>query len=268
MSYGPLRAGFGYFMKYVTAFHTDAGTRKKVNQDSFLCVQASAGENNILFAAVCDGCGGLEMGEEASGTLVKHLSEWFRTQMPKLLDRGFSSDRLKKSLRKAVSRAHQDILDSAAARGSESGTTCAALLIFGGNYYILNVGDSRIYLISDGLYQLTKDHTVVQQQIDLGRMTYEEAAGDPGRSVLTRCVGTGSDPVPDFFTGSAICGRTFLLCTDGFTHMIAPSEICTYLAPSRCTSRPVIQSSLKYLTDLCMSRGERDNITALIIRTC
>ena len=122
-------------------------------------------------------------------------------------------------------------------------------------------------MLTDMLYQLTKDQTYVQREIDNGRMTPEQAAVDPRRSVLLQCVGAGGSVVPDFFMGDLLPGQCFLMCSDGFIHMISPSEIYNRLSPAACVSSKVMNDGLAELTELCKERGEKDNMTALLIKT-
>lgn len=133
-------------------------------------------------------------------------------------------------------------------------------------YYIANVGDSRIYQIRDELKQLTKDQTFVQREMDEGRMTYDEARRDSRRNVLLQCVGASEVIEPDFYTGMIDPGTMFLLCSDGFRHVIAAEELYQYLTPYRVLNEQAMKESLVYLTDLNKYRQEVDNISAALIR--
>ena len=145
--------------------------------------------------------------------------------------------------------------------------TCVALLLIENTYYIMNIGDSRIYLISDNIYQMTKDQTYVQREMDAGRMTYEESLRDPQRNVLLQCIGASPSIEPDFFMGDLQVNQCYMLCCDGFRHVIDPQEFFQFLNPSVANDPAVMQQNLVYLTELNKQRNETDNITAVLIRT-
>lgn len=155
-----------------------------------------------------------------------------------------------------------------AVNGWKLGTTLVCLLIFGGQYYVGNIGDSRAYLLSDQTYQITHDHTVVQRKLDQGLITMEQAATDPQRSVLLQCIGASDYVEPDFFGGPVAPGQTYLLCCDGFRHVVSPAEMFEALGPGRCQSTNAIEQALAQLTELNKSRGETDNISAILICVC
>ena len=246
--------------------HTDVGIKKDTNQDSVLMKVARTDYGKVLFAAVCDGMGGLAKGELASATLVRMLSKWFEEEFPILLYQGLSIEVLQESLSELIYRANQKISAYGNAIRVNLGTTMVALLIVDHVYYIVNVGDSRVYLLRDELVQLTKDQTVIQREMDLGHMTWEEARRDPRRNVLLQCVGASEVIVPDFYSGNVESGSMFLLCSDGFRHVISKEELYEYLSPYRLLNEKAMQDSLVYLTDLNKYRQETDNISAALIR--
>ena len=254
-------------MKFLTAYHTDIGIRKKTNQDSLLLEQASTDYGDVLLAAVCDGMGGLAKGELASATLIRRLSEWFYQELPQLLYDGLQSGKLRNSWEQLIIETNHRIADYGRHNGISLGTTCVLFLAVDRVYYIMNIGDSRAYLLSDRLYQLTKDQTYCQREIDLGRMTPEQAAVDPQRSVLLQCVGASDVVVPDFFAGNLEADQCFLMCSDGFAHVISPQEIYQALNPGISQNSSGMRQSLVDLIELVKSRQERDNISALIFKT-
>lgn len=148
------------------------------------------------------------------------------------------------------------------------GTTIVAMLIMNDHYYLMNVGDSRAYLLADQLYQLTKDQTFVQYEIDAGRLTEEEAKYHPQRNVLLQCVGASDVVTPDFYEGPVYPDTVFMLCSDGFRHIITPEEIYQYLNPSVLMDENVMKNNAVYLTELNKQRREVDNISVALIRTC
>ena len=254
-------------MYFITANHTDVGIKKSTNQDSMLIEQAQTDNGVVLFAAVCDGMGGLAKGEVASATLIRRLSEWFYTELPRLLYGGLKPDMLRASWENIINETNHRIADYGERLGIGLGTTCVTFLAVDSVYYIMNIGDSRAYLLSDNLYQLTKDQTYVQREVDLGRMTPEQAAVDPQRSVLLQCVGASSIVEPDFFAGALEPGQCYMMCSDGFAHVISGQEIYERLNPAVSLDTETMTQNLAYLVELDKSRGETDNISALLIRT-
>ena len=254
-------------MNFLTAYHTDVGIKKKTNQDSLLIHQAQTDSGNVLLAVICDGMGGLAKGEVASACMIHAFSDWFRLELPNMLSAGFLPEALRTSWEGLVTRVNQKISDYSDTNNVSMGTTCTALLLVNETYYIMNIGDSRIYLISENIYQLTKDQTYVQREMDAGRMTYEQSLVDPQRSVLLQCVGASTVIEPDFFMGDIAINQCYMLCCDGFRHVINAQEFFNILNPSTNTDLSTMQQNLVYLTELNKQRMETDNITAILIRT-
>ena len=254
-------------MNFLTAAYTDVGIRKDTNQDSLLIQKASTDFGPVLLAVICDGMGGLAKGEVASACMIKAFSEWFRNEFPGILYNGMQMEVLRDSWDRLVQSTSRKIEDYGDRIGVSLGTTCVALLIVDQTYYILNVGDSRIYLITDNVYQLTKDQTYVQREMDAGRMTYEQSLVDPQRSVLLQCIGASQYVEPAYYVGTVEPNQSYLLCCDGFRHVIDPAEFYAYLNPGICVDSDVMRANLYYLTEMNKQRRETDNITAALIRT-
>ena len=253
-------------MNFKIAAHTDVGIKKSINQDSVLMKIAQTDYGNVVFGAICDGMGGLSKGELASATLVRMLSKWFEEEFPNLLYTGLSMETLRKSWSGLIYQANQKISSYGRNLHIRMGTTMVVLLIVGQVYYIANVGDSRVYCMKDKMTQLTKDQTVVQREIDFGNMTYEEGRKDPRRNVLLQCIGASQVIEPDFCSGNIEPGTVFLLCSDGFRHVVTPEELYQYLTPYRVFHEETMQERLVYLTELNKYRKETDNISAALIR--
>ena len=254
-------------MNFLTAFHTDVGIKKKTNQDSLLIHQAQTGAGNVLLAVMCDGMGGLAKGEVASACMIRVFSDWFHKELPQLLSAGLQPEVLRGSWEKIVATVNQKITSYSVRNHVAMGTTCAALLIVNNVYYIMNIGDSRIYMIEENVYQLTKDQTYIQREMDAGRMTYEQSLTDPQRNVLLQCVGASPVIEPDFIMGDVRPNQCYMLCCDGFRHEIGPKEFFQYLNPNVSTEAKIRHDSLVYLTEMNKQRMENDNISAVLIRT-
>jgi serine/threonine protein phosphatase PrpC len=251
-------------MSFLTATRTDIGTRKKTNEDSVLIIQAQTDRGPAMLVSVCDGMGGLAKGEVASSAMVQALDKWFKTELPRLISEGFSEEKLQQSWTELIVDINGRISDYGAELHVDLGTTVTAALIYDGHYYTLNVGDSRVYLLSDNIYQLTKDQTFVQQEMDAGRMTFEESLTDPRRSVLLQCIGASRSVVPAFESGVVSPGSVFLVCCDGFRHVVAPSEFYEALGPGKLRDRKQAEQVLDELIRRNISRGEDDNISAAV----
>ena len=254
-------------MSFITASHTDIGTRKKTNQDSILIMQAQTEQGPVLLASVCDGMGGLAKGELASATVVRALVKWFKTALPFLLHEGLTEEKLWQEWTELINDCNDDISIYGAELHVDMGTTLAAVLLVNNRYYLMNIGDSRVYVFADNIYQLTKDQTFVQQEIDAGRMTPEEAAADPRRSVLLQCIGASRYIQPEFQTGEYPDSIVFMVCSDGFRHAISPEELYQSLNPMVLNSKEDMLRQLGDLISLNISRGEDDNISALLVKT-
>ena len=254
-------------MRFLTAVHTDKGNVKQTNQDSALVMEAESDAGNILLTVVCDGMGGLAKGEVASSTVIEAFSQWFENVMPRTAAAADPQPGIVRDWKNIIFSCHRRILDYAGQNGITMGTTLNACLFFKGRYYIVNVGDSRLYMITDDLFQITKDHTFVQREIDLGRMTPDEALVSPRRSVLLQCVGAGEYLEPEFFFGEYHPGESYLQCSDGFRHAITENEIVKFCGPAAVGDEQSMQDNIVYLTDLNKYRRERDNITVILVKT-
>lgn len=257
-------------MKFLTASHTDVGTRKKTNQDSMIIMQAQTERGNILFASICDGMGGLAKGEVASAAMVNAFAGWFENSLPLLLEEAGGDNIREESLWNQWSELIDSTSKTIERYGKNIhvalGTTATGVLIVDNDYYTLNVGDSRVYLLADNIYQLTKDQTYVQRELDAGRMTFEQTMTDPQRSVLLQCIGASSIVKPVFSHGKTAVGHVFMLCCDGFRHVIAPEEFYRAFHPAQMTSKLVMKQRLEQMTRLNIDRREDDNISAILVK--
>ena len=146
------------------------------------------------------------------------------------------------------------------------GTTVSALILYNEKYYIVHVGDSRIYHMAKGVTQLTKDQTFVAREIAAGRMTEEQAKIDPRRSVLLQCVGASPVVEPEFTKGDVTPNTMFMLCSDGFRHQISDAEMMDKIGPNAVKDEEEMKYGCIYLTELVKNRKESDNITVALIK--
>ena len=253
-------------MNFLTAAHTDVGIRKKTNQDSLMVRVADTEYGQVCMAVICDGMGGLSKGELASATLIRLFSSWFEQEFPEILYRGISPEYLRRNWEQLLYETNYRLGSYSNQHQVVMGTTVAALLICANMYYIINVGDSRVYEITDRVCCLTRDQTVVQREIDLGNLTQEQAERDPRRNVLLQCIGASSVIDPEFVFGEVRRNSHFLLCSDGFRHVISNEEIGQALGPTAVVSEQQMEENLKYMVELDKYRREEDNISGILIR--
>ena len=207
---------------------------------------------------VADGMGGHAAGEVASEMAVRYVAR----ELDSL--RGMSDkqiqDRMTNAIRTANGAIFQRTLTEHDKRGM--GTTVTALTLYENRFLIGQVGDSRAYLLRDSkLTQVTKDHSYVQEQVDAGYLTPEQARTHPYSNVITRCVGANSEVSPDLYGGVVKPGDLFLLASDGLTGMLEDYQLAELLAPDRMP-----QDEVDSLIAEANRHGGLDNITAIIVR--
>ena len=259
-------------MKYVFSFVTTEGAVRKVNQDSLFINTAEFEGEEIFFSAVCDGVGGLSGGEKASAYVCKRMSEWFATDFAELIRSRASILKIREAMDDRLHELNSRINDYASSRSSDMATTFTSLLIIPQLKHILiaHVGDSRLYRITDGSIDiLTSDHSVVGQEVRNGIITEEMAEKDPRQNQLTNCIGAGlEDTSYDFSIADYSEGECYMLCSDGFRKKISAEEIRKALCPSANMDEKAMTANLEKLKNKVIEYGEKDNITALMVKLC
>ena len=254
-------------MDYLVQASSDVGISKSTNQDS-LCVKIiDAGSEKLVFAVLCDGMGGLSKGELASATLVNAFARWSVERLPEIYSDGITDSIIRREWETIIESQNSKIMEYGKNNGVKLGTTVSAILITDSRYYIVNVGDTRIYELSDYIVQLTKDQTLIQREIDAGELTPEQAKTDPRRSILLQCVGASPAVYPEMFFGETKCDAVYMMCSDGFRHEITNDEIYESLSPFALLSVDDMRNNAEYLIDLNKKRMENDNISVVLIRT-
>jgi PPM family protein phosphatase len=236
------------------AARSDVGLIRSGNEDSFF---ADADQARGLFI-VADGMGGHAAGEVASEMAVQIVARELGP-VRDLHDAAVES-RVASSLRNANVAIFQRTIAESDKQGM--GTTASVLILSGRRYLIGQVGDSRVYLLRNGeLRQLTKDHSYVQEQVDAGFLTPEQARYHPYSNVITRCVGASESVEPDVYRGEARAGDVFLVASDGLTGMVDDRRLQQLLL-ARATTDRIVQA----LISEANGRGGLDNITAIVVR--
>ena len=240
-------------MELVVAARTDVGMIRAGNEDSF---HAAADTGGGIFI-VADGMGGHAAGEVASEMAVQILRDQLG-DLRDLHDRT-AEERVSNALRAANIAIFNRTVTEVDKQGM--GTTASALILAGRRYLIGQVGDSRVYLLRDGaLKQVTKDHSYVQEQVDAGFLTPEQARYHPYSNVITRCVGASDDVEPDTFAGETREGDVFLVASDGLTGMVDDRRLQQLLL-ARAEPQRIVDSLIAEAN----GRGGLDNITAIVV---
>jgi len=235
-----------------SAGRTDVGVIRSGNEDSYLMVP----DRGIF--VVADGMGGHAAGEVASDMAVHYVARELDSF------RGLSDEQVAERMRGAIRTANGAIFQRTLTEHDKRGmgTTVTALTLFEARFLIGQVGDSRAYLLRDNkLSQLTKDHSYVQEQVDAGYLTPEQARTHPYSNVITRCVGANSDVMPDIYVGSVRPRDVFLLASDGLTGMLEDYQLAELLSPERMP-----EDEVDALIAEANRHGGLDNITAVIVR--
>lgn len=267
--------------KFYGAAYTDAGTVKTVNQDSLMIRIVDIGMHKTAFAVVCDGMGGLQQGELASATVVRAYEKWYEEELPGLLEQCHGEADLAHALQDAWNRIALECNDKIRKYGNKQGvnlgTTLTAILLTGQMYYVVHVGDGRIYeFTQQDTKILTKDQTYVAREVELGHMTVEQAKNDSRRSVLLQCIGVNETLQPDFMMGEIPENVAFMVCTDGFWHepplevlhrtCYEDMEMLEWMPQNYKQNTASMRETLKGLASRSKQRGERDNLSAILIQ--
>lgn len=236
---------------------TDTGVVRQQNQDACR-VEVLSPERALL--VVCDGMGGARAGNVASDLAVNAFCD---AVLERLGDPEYSGD-AGGMLKEAVEIANRVVCHRADTDPDclGMGTTLVAALVTGGTCYVVNVGDSRAYAVSaDGIRRVTRDHSLVEDLIERGEITREQARTHPQKNLITRALGAGEQTKADLFEEPAVPGAYLLLCSDGLSNMVADQEILYEVIhggqPEDCCRR---------LLDTALSRGAPDNVTAILLQ--
>jgi protein phosphatase len=224
----------------------DKGVVRKENEDAF-CI-----EKDLGLLAIADGMGGHASGEVASRMAIEILRESLRKEEEPLPER----------LSSGVKLANRTIYEAAQSQShlNGMGTTLTALQLHGNRLSIAHVGDSRAYLIREGVIeQITDDHTIVSEQVARGMMTREEAARSDMRNILSRALGIGPEVKVDLEELTVSKDDKLVLCSDGLSELVSEDEI---LLEVRSGTRPDI--ACDELINLANQRGGEDNITVIV----
>ena len=235
-------------MVFECVSRTHVGCRRKVNEDS-LAVRTDRG-----LWAVADGMGGHEAGDVASSKVTEAL-----LRLPIV----YGLDNLVESAVGALQRVNAELIDLAGSSDIKRriGSTVVGLAMAGDQYRCFWAGDSRAYRLRDGqIEQLSRDHSMVQELVEAGMLSPEDAEHHPNANIITRAVGVNDELKVDTVQGEARPGDLFLMASDGITRLVEDRELAAVL-----TSRDP-DAAADLLIDTSLSRGAPDNVTLVIVK--
>lgn len=237
---------------------SDVGRVRANNEDSFYFPPKDSKLPELFIVA--DGMGGHQAGEVASKIATNEVAEYINSH----LSENISCEEIKETIKNAVSIANEKILHLSLQKDEffGMGTTLTAALFYGNYVYIGHVGDSRAYLIRENdIKQLTRDHSLVWQLVESGRITMEEARVHPMKNIITKALGTEKDLEPDILKIALKDNDIILLCSDGLTNMLENDEIKDIVLSAKEPEKAV-----QKLIDYANFKGGEDNITVGIIK--
>jgi protein phosphatase len=240
---------------YSAAAVSDRGRKRPSNEDAF----GYSIERGVY--VVCDGMGGAAAGEIASSLAVDEVMRLFA-------DRAADTP-LEALIDQAIAAANEAIYSRSQVNPKLNGmgTTMVALVVDERRVRVLNIGDSRCYRLRAGhLEQISQDHSLVDEQVRLGRMTPAEALRSPLRNVITRALGTQSRITPDIFELEAEAGDLFLLCSDGLIRELPDPKIESLLSVEPARTGSPLADLCNRLVESANEAGGGDNITCLLVR--
>lgn len=253
------QCGYGDNMGLLSSGKTDIGQKRKTNQDSIYL------NPEINLFIVADGMGGHNGGDIASQMAVKHIPDYYAQNSGAQVDPVELSE-------KAILHGNSMIKK----RGEQEkklvgmGTTVVSFYFKGPHLYLGNVGDSRAYLINkERLFQLTRDHSLVQEKLNIGLYNRDQASADPQKNVLVRTVGFDEDVEVDVYTYKVLRNDIFLTCSDGLHGKVSDEDILKiinhYIPDPTKASQSDVDSCVDHLIAQANFNGGNDNISVIIV---
>jgi protein phosphatase len=240
------------------AAKSDRGKVRELNEDSYRLI---TGHSNVPDAfIVADGMGGHSSGEVASGMAVEFAEQYILTH-PEVFSH---EESVLSGIKKLMEEANTAIFTKASESQSNfgMGTTFITVVMLNNKMYIGHVGDSRVYLIRDGVIEkVTTDHSFIEELIKNGSLTREEAENHPKKNVITRALGCDQEILVDTLTVEVKDEDIFVLCTDGLTNMLREDEILDIILKSEDP-----ETACNELVHCANEKGGEDNITVIIIK--
>lgn len=233
---------------------TDIGKKRRINQDYIFAGTEQIGNLSNMFI-VADGMGGHAAGDYASRKSVEAMCEF--------VESSFERNTIT-LLCKAVETANSVVYNTSRSNRELDGmgTTVVAATFVGRYLQVVNVGDSRLYIINqDGIRQVTVDHSLVEEMIKSGTISREQASNHPKKNIITRAVGIKSEVSIDVFSEELKDGDYILLCSDGLTNMVSDEEIQNIVINSKD-----VEMAVTMLIDAANEQGGKDNISTVLVK--
>ncbi|MDL2287804.1 Stp1/IreP family PP2C-type Ser/Thr phosphatase [Oscillospiraceae bacterium OttesenSCG-928-F05] len=237
---------------------TDKGLVRTQNQDAFFIDILR--EEDVALCVVCDGMGGARAGNVASelgaSVFIESIKNRLRPQMTVRYIIGAADEAVLEANTQVYARSKMDEAYAG------MGTTLVGAIVHDGEAVIVNIGDSRAYLIhpETGIERLTRDHSVVEDLVIMGDLTKEQARTHPSKNLITRALGTEEEVECDIYHREIGEGEFLLLCSDGLTNLVEEQEILYEILHGGTADKAAAR-----LCDLANSRGGTDNITVVLL---
>lgn len=234
---------------------TDIGLVRKENQDSsaFSVISSSC-----VWAVVCDGMGGANGGKEASLLAVEHITENLNRDYRDTMSAEEIGDMLIRAAEEANSLIFTKSLEDPDLCGM--GTTCDLAFVRGSTVHVVHVGDSRTYSIRGAkILQITEDHSVVQEMVNRGELTPDQAMIHPNKNLITRAIGVSPEVHIDYIEAEFACGDVILLCSDGLSNFVSKADMVKIVNENRGIMM------IDTLVETAKRHGGSDNITVTVI---
>lgn len=237
---------------------TSKGMVRPTNQDNYAVEMYE--DTKAALLVVCDGMGGANAGNVASRHAIDCFVEEVRQEIQPEMDNTYMEDLLRVGAQYANQSVFELSLKQPEFRGM--GTTLVAALVRGDDAVIVNVGDSRAYLLRDEkICQLTEDHSFVQEMVRKGKLTPEESRSHPQKNLITRAIGVDTFVDSDLFDVALEQEDVLLLCSDGLTGMVEDEEIARIVREA-----PTLEQAVSSLIAAACQNGGVDNITVVLFR--
>lgn len=231
---------------------TDIGKVRTLNQDTVYSCGSCVGTLSNLFI-VADGMGGHKAGDYASAYAVNAIE--------RIVADNNDTEPIR-VMREAIETANSEIFEKSLEEDfAGMGTTLVCATVQKDTLYVANVGDSRLYVISDKIKQITKDHSLVEEMIRAGELDREVARFHPDKNIITRAIGTDPKVLIDFFEVELNKGDVILMCTDGLTNMVSDDEIEDIVKGS-----DDVKEIVSLLVEKANENGGKDNIGVVLAR--
>ena len=232
---------------------TDVGVKRKSNQDFVFSSDEPVGNLPNLYI-VADGMGGHRAGDFASRYTVEAFTDTVRNSREEnpisIID-------------EAVNVANLALIDKASENVEMKGmgTTLVVATVIGDSIYIANVGDSRLYLVNEEIQQITRDHSLVAEMVNMGEIDKKSARTHEKKNIITRAIGAASELVADYFEIEYSSGDIILMCSDGLTNMVEDEDIKNIINKGE-----ELDLTAHKLVDTANNNGGKDNISVLLVR--